>query len=326
MEQGLKDIDLLIVRYLNNEESRDDKVILDRWIHSSLENKRYFTRMVKTWEHSHIYLQDEIFADERYNRFKQLLFKRRMRRFVYSVSAIASIALLIIAIRFLIPTYTPLVSVAANDQKKEIILPDGSLVWLNKNSSIQYPENFKTSRKLYLTGEAYLDVKSNAEQPFTVETSDFTIHVLGTRFVVTDYSEEKVAEAVLESGLIQLVSQKSGEEVLLHPGQMVTYEKAKGNIRLESVDVRNFTEWINNHLVFENTPLKDVFTQLEKWYGITIKCKDTEILQTPVSFTVDTETYEEILNTLQIIAPFTWNIGLDKSERSPVIDIKNIRR
>ncbi|WP_352421388.1 FecR domain-containing protein [Proteiniphilum sp.] len=307
MRQALKDVDSLIVRYLDNEATYEEKAKLSMWLNFSEENKRYFIRMIKTWERSHIYLQDEERASERFTHLRQLLFRRKVRRVVYGSSAAAAIVLLLLAVRFFMPlSGVSLLTAATSDQKKEVVLPDGSIVWLNRNSTIQYPENFTSYRKVYLNGEAYFDVTNNKEQPFIVETSDLTIQVLGTQFLVTNYSEEMIAEAVLESGTIQLMAGEAGEEFLLHPNQMFTYDKALGETRLESVDATNFTDWINSRLVFENTRLTDVFTQLEKWYGIRIECKDAGVLQTPVSFTIDTETKEEILNILQAVVPFNW--------------------
>lgn len=322
MKKEVKDIDSLIVSYLDNEASCEEKAMLDMWINFSQDNKRYFVRMVKTWERSHIYLQDEARAGERFSGFRQLLFRRKMRRMAYGISAAVAVALLIVAIRVFMPSSDCLLlSDATSEQKKEVVLPDGSVVWLNKNSRIQYPEDFISHRKVYLAGEAYFDVAHNKGQPFVVETSALAIRVLGTRFVVTDYSEGAVAEAVLESGLIQLITQKTGEEFLLHPGQMVTHDRVLGETRLESVDAGNFTDWIKSRLVFENTPLEDVFIQLEKWYGIKIECMDDVVLETPVSFTVDSETKEEILNTLRVVAPFSWKLEPDRGERTPVITV-----
>lgn len=318
----MKDIDSLIVKYLDNEAADEEKAMLDEWINFSQDNKHYFNRMVKAWEQSRIYLQDEGSAGKRFLRFRQLLHQGRLRRIAYGSSAAAAVALIVLAIRFFVPSpVVVLLSEAAFDQKKEVVMPDGSVVWLNKNSRIQYPEDFVSHRKVYLTGEAYFDVTENRGRPFVVETSDLTVRVLGTRFVVTDYNDEEVAEAVLESGKIQLVTQKTGEAFLLHPGQMASHNRTLGETRLESVDARHFTDWIKNRLVFENTDLKDVFMQLEKWYGIKIKCADAAFLQTPVSLTVDVETKEEILNTLQMVVPFIWRPEPNHGERSPTVTV-----
>lgn len=318
----MKDIDSLIVKYLDNEAADEEKVMLDEWINFSQDNKHYFNRMVKAWEQSHIYLQDEDCAGKRFLHFRQLLHQGRLRRITYGSSAAAAVALIVLAIHFFMPSsVVVLLSEVAFDQKKEVVLPDGSVVWLNKNSRIQYPEDFVSHRKVYLTGEAYFDVTENRGRPFVVETSDLTVRVLGTRFVVTDYNDEEVAEAVLESGKIQLVTQKTGEAFLLHPGQMASHNRALGETRLELVDAHHFTDWIKNRLVFENTDLKDVFMQLEKWYGIKIKCADATVLQTPVSLTVDIETKEEILNTLQVVVPFIWRLEPSQGERSPTVTV-----
>lgn len=322
MKLDIEDIDWLIARYLDNETTSDEKAMLDEWINSSQDNRRYFVHMVKAWEYSHVSLQDEKYVTKRFSHFEQFLFRRKIRRVIYAVSTAAAVALLIIAIRFIIPgSDESLLSETTDDQKREIVLPDGSVIWLNKNSLIQYPENFKLHRKVYLTGEAYFDVTKNEGQPFVVETSDLTIQVLGTRFVVTDYHEGNVSETVLESGMIKLTAQKTGEELILQPGQMATHDRAMGETSLRPVDAHHFTDWIKDSLVFENTPLKDVFTQLEKWYGIKIICEDAGILQIPVSFSVDTEAKEEILSTLQIVVPFIWKEKTGLGEKTPVITV-----
>ncbi|MFA6701882.1 MAG: FecR family protein [Dysgonamonadaceae bacterium] len=318
----MEDIDLLIVKYLDNEATFDEKAMLENWINSSQDNRHYFIRMVKAWENSHIYLQDETIAEERFFRFGQLLRKRKTRRLAYSLSAVAAVALLVLVIRFFVPAQNVLLlSEATIDQKKEIVLPDGSIVWLNKNSCIKYPKNFKSNREVFLTGEAFFDVTKKNGKPFTVKTEELTVQVLGTRFVVTDYIEGKTAEAVLETGKIKLKVQEKGEEFTLQPGQMVTHNNENGKTQLQTVDTHHFTGWINNSLVFENTHMKDVITQLEKWYGIKIECKNDAILQTPVTITVDKETKEEVLNTLQIVVPFIWEEKPNQGEKASIISI-----
>lgn len=322
MEQNIEDVDLLIVRYLDNEATSDEKTMLDVWINESQDNRRYFAHMVRTWEHSHISLQDEQYVTERFSHFSGLLFKRKIRRVIYGISTAAAVALLLLMIHFIIPSSDGiLLSEVTDNQKKEVVLPDGSIVWLNKNSQIQYPEDFKLQRRVHLTGEAYFDVIKNEKLPFIVETVDFSIEVLGTRFVVTDYNEGSVSETVLESGMIKLTAQKTGEELILQPGQMVTHDRVMGETHLQSVDAHHFTDWIKDSLIFENASLKDVFTQLEKWYGIKIVCRDGSILQVPVSFSIDAETKEEILNTLQVVVPFRWKEEPNHGEILSVITI-----
>ncbi|HBK31697.1 FecR family protein [Limibacterium fermenti] len=324
-EDSSENMDLLIVKYLDNEIDIHEKEVLDRWVSTSKENERHFIRMAKTWEQTIIRLQNERSASEHYMRFQQLLLrrKRKMHKIVYRISAVAAVLLLLSIMHFfVVPSLDdPLLTEVTFNQKKEIVLPDGSVVWLNKNSTLEYRKKFLHDRNVHITGEAYFDVTPDKKHPFTVKASDITIKVMGTEFTITNYSDEASAETVLKSGCIQLTTPKTEKEILLRPGQMVSYDKASGNVELKSVDPANFTGWINDRLVFQNTPLRHVFTQLEKWYGIAIECTDPALLQTPVSFTVDSETKEEILNTLQVIAPFAWKEQNSNNENSSTIII-----
>src|SRR5690554_55917 len=318
-----KDIDSLIVKYLENEATHEERTRLDAWIKLSKENKRYFILCVKAWEATNIHFQDGATVARQFHYFHQHLRVRKRRKIFYTISSVAAAILIIFGISYLLPSDNTLVVVAATDHKKEVRLKDGSIIWLNKNSQVQYPEDFNSLRAVYLTGEAYFDVAQNQKEPFVVETSEFLIKVLGTRFVVTDYDEGSVAETILESGEIRLETQKTGESFLLEPGQMITHDKALSTTTLEVVDASNFTNWVNSGLVFENNRLKDVFIQLEKWYGIRIECNEEALLRIPVSFSVDTETKEEILNTLTWIAPFTWSLETNVDEKYSVITIKS---
>lgn len=307
MKRDLNDIDRIITLYLSNEASSEEKAKLESWINLSKENRRYFTNMVKVWEYSITYSGDNESHEKRFQHFQQQALKRRNRRISYITSAVAAVALLVLAINFFIVSPKAMLTAEANsDEKKEIVLPDGSTVWLNRNSTIHYPKNFTKNREVQLKGEAYFDVVQNIEKPFTVETPSLQIEVLGTTFVVTDYDENKIAETVLKSGKINLVAQKTGDVFLMGPNQMIKHDKTKGETKLEMVDAHNFTDWVKNSLVFDNTRLENVFIQLEKWYGIRIVCEDASILRTPVSFTVDVESKEEILDILQGVVSFSW--------------------
>lgn len=268
-----------------------------------------------------MHVQDPAAVSRRYSRFEQRYLPRKRRKIIYTMSSVAAVLLLIIGIYIFLPSDKPHLVVSTLDHKKEVKLPDGSVIWLNKNSKVTYPEDFTSHRAVQLTGEAYFDVVHNPRKPFTVKTAGLFIEVLGTQFVVTDYEEENAAEAVLKAGKVQVETPQTGESYLLHPGQMVTYDKELSTTRLETVDSQNFTNWVNNSLNFKNTSLKDAFIQLEKWYGIRIECKDTHLLQTPVSFSVDTESQEEILDILTLIAPFTWKHADHEEGKTPTIII-----
>lgn len=305
---NMEDIDVLIIKYLDNHADASEKKALNDWINISNDNERYFVHMAQIWELSFINLQDSSYAEERFARFQQLLHKQKTRRINLIISSVAAVVLLFFVIQLLTPSFgNDLLSVTTLGEKKKIELSDGSVVWLNKFSSLQYSEKFFQDRTVRLTGEAYFEVVTDREHPFFVRTNNLTIKVLGTKFVVTDYEDDKFAETVLQSGSIHLKTEKSAKEFLLVPGQKMTYDIESGDTQLELVDAHHFSDWTNNRLLFENTKLKDVFIQLEKWYGIKIESTDTELLQTPVSFTLDKEPLSEILFLLQQITNFNWS-------------------
>jgi ferric-dicitrate binding protein FerR (iron transport regulator) len=161
-------------------------------------------------------------------------------------------------------------------KQSEVTLSDGTHIWLNSGSQLSYPSEFKKeSREVYLVGEAFFDVKSNAAQPFYVITREFKIKVIGTRFNVCAYDNDRVVQAVLQRGKIS-----AGKNTLfaatvdLLPGERIVYDKESNEISKDKVNVEFFTSWINGYLYFENQPIAEVFKKLERQYNQKIKAEE----------------------------------------------------
>lgn len=147
-------------------------------------------------------------------------------------------------------------------------LPDGTEVWLNSQSSLRFPEAFAASeRKVYLQGEAFFDVKKNTECPFIVSMSQGDIRVYGTRFNITDY-ENAPLSAVLVEGSIGFCPE-NGNPVRLHPSQRLTYNRADGNVSIETVDTSVYTAWVEKRFVFKGQTLEEIMNTLARWYDFT---------------------------------------------------------
>lgn len=160
-------------------------------------------------------------------------------------------------------------------KQSEITLSDGTHIWLNSGSQLSYPSEFKKeSREVYLIGEAFFDVKPNAAQPFYVITREFKIKVIGTRFNVCAYNNDRVIQTVLEKGKIA-----AGKNTLfsstfdLMPGGRLSYDKESKEFTEDKVNVQLFTSWINGYLYFENQPITEVFKKLERHYNQKIKAE-----------------------------------------------------
>lgn len=147
-------------------------------------------------------------------------------------------------------------------------LADGTKVWLNSQTQLRFPEAFEgTERRVYLKGEAFFDVARSTEHPFIITTDRGSIRVYGTRFNVTDYAGTPLS-AVLVEGSIGFNPTK-GEEVKLHPSQRMVYNESTGATRVETVDVSQYTAWIDHLFVFNGERLEDIMNTLARWYNFT---------------------------------------------------------
>ena len=188
-------------------------------------------------------------------------------------------------------------------ERKEIILSDGTKIWLNSGSKIVYNEKFeKGNRKVKLFGEAFFDVVKNPQWPFIVETSQLSIKVLGTKFNVKAYSEDKTIETTLESGLISLQQEgkKSGSDntFIIKPQQKATFNKKEQKLLLEDVDSYRYTSWKEGRLVFDNDDIHEAIIKLEKRYGIKISMIG-EKKNDRITLTITDEGIEQAIKLLQ---------------------------
>ncbi len=149
----------------------------------------------------------------------------------------------------------------------QILLPDGTKVWLNAASTLRYPVAFTgNERRVTLNGEAYFEVAHNPQQPFYVDAGGSTIRVLGTHFNVYAYENEQQLKATLVEGAVNL--SKDGQTVLLKPNQQATIDKSTGKIIRTEIDVWNALAWKNGYFRFEKASLEDIFTAISRWYDI----------------------------------------------------------
>lgn len=304
------DYDILIAKYLDNEIAHDEKTQLSSWVKLSNAHEAHFVHTAKAWENSLIEMQDKTLVQQRFQQFfNQIQREKKHTLYTWALSGAAAVVLLFIGLQLWQPHFLfgeKMLKVVAENAKKQVILPDSSIVWLNAGSSLTYPSKFKKNRNVYLIGEGYFDVKKEKKHVFSVQTDHVTIDVLGTKFLITDRHDRNLTETVLESGKVNLTIHPSGKKIAMKPNQRVMYDKMTGTTDLQIVNASNYTQWRQQNIVFENTPLSDVFIQLEKWYNIEIACNNNSLLNIPVSLTIDEEPLKDVLNILQQITSLGW--------------------
>ena len=150
----------------------------------------------------------------------------------------------------------------------QVVLADGTKVWLNSASRLIYPQSFMgKERRVVLSGEAFFDVAHDAERPFIVETSRMNVKVLGTRFNVNDYDDNEEVSTTLVNGSVEIVSGDQ-QAFRLVPGEQA-YGK-ENELEKREVNVRLYTSWIDGKFLFNNTELEEIAKQISRWYDVEI--------------------------------------------------------
>lgn len=167
-----------------------------------------------------------------------------------------------------------------------LMLADGSQVWLNSETELRFPLHFSGDcREVYLKGEGYFDVKSDAAKPFIVHTEAGDVKVLGTAFNVSVYRSDAIV-ATLERGAISYVGE-DGEETRIRPGEQLTYQSGGGEPLVREVNTRPYTTWKDHLFSFEEQRLDDIMEILARWYDFQVFFESEELKGLEFSGTLD---------------------------------------
>jgi len=151
----------------------------------------------------------------------------------------------------------------------QIILPDGSKVWLNSSSSLKYPAVFLgNKREVELSGEAYFEIAHDKAKPFIVRSAGQFVKVLGTHFNINSYPDKSPAKTTLLEGSIALSENAAGPARKMTPGQQAVLTPS--GFQIAAVDTEESIAWKNGYFLFKNTDLKTLLAQLERWYDVDI--------------------------------------------------------
>lgn len=158
----------------------------------------------------------------------------------------------------------------------ELELSDGTRVWLNSVSQLRYPVQFTgKERKVYLSGEAYFDVKTDSLRPFIVESGGMNVRVYGTEFNVTAYRDEKLRTTLVQGKVgIKVDGEK---ELLLRPGQMAEYDAQTKHLEVQEVNTYLYTAWIEGTFAFKDETIEEIMGRLSRWYDLNVFYANEEV-------------------------------------------------
>jgi len=214
--------------------------------------------------------------------------------------------------RFVFPT-PDMLAVQAGNQMKEVVLPDGSLVTLNKEAELIYPEKFNRSqRNLKLIGEAFFEVVSNPARAFVVNVDQKAlVQVLGTSFNISpDENGESISVQVLEGRVAFSSTLKGSDKVILLKDEQATLT-AGTIIRADTVD-RNFLAWKTGQLFFVQDYLGEVIRQLSAYYDIEIALDKSVNTKLSFTSTLNNQDLESILDEISLVLRLDYRYEDDK--------------
>ncbi|MCC8153119.1 MAG: FecR family protein [Tannerellaceae bacterium] len=165
------------------------------------------------------------------------------------------------------------------DSVKNIVLPDGSRVWLAESATLTYPVTFPgTGREVFLDGEAYFEIEKDSSISFVVKTDANQIRVVGTSFSVNTHYEGTINEVILTSGTVQLQRLDGIGLINLHPGQKALYSKESNTVEINEVDLSQLTAWKYGLITLSNSSIENILKCLKETYHTSIQM-DTSTLQ-----------------------------------------------
>lgn len=196
-------------------------------------------------------------------------------------------------------------------------LPDGSKIWLHSGSKISYPQDFGVkTRMLSLAGEAYFEIAKNQDLPFTVQTKELKVTVIGTKFNIHDYSNEDQAIVDLIEGKISLENCLRDEDTIcLSPNQRAFQSKKTGRISVTNISTSKSRDWINNKLFFDEVSLPDVVKELERAYDVKIEITDDKLLNLKIFGSFDTreQSIRDIFDIMTATGHFRYTVTNENS-------------
>jgi transmembrane sensor len=302
--------EIQLLNYLLGKAGEEERRRIEEWLHGNEAHREYLDQLEKVWvetgkirpvpvavdvDAAWERMLGRISGEERETPVRSL-------RYVWTVAAIllVSFGLYFVAKMFLIPPEQ--VELTSTSAIVKDTLPDGSRISLNRNSKLTYPGKFgRKMRQVTLTGEAFFDVKHDAEQPFVIEAGKAMIKVLGTSFNVKAYTGSDV-EVSVEQGLVMLFTVDPATNdtlsVLLPAGTsgVLPVNSMQPEVMERTSPDRLF--WLDRTLEFRQTELSEVFAVLSGHFGIIVRSGQPEILNCRLSATFRNESLETILEVI----------------------------
>ena len=271
--------DELLIAYFKGEVSDEEAQQITEWIEAKIEHQRYYQQLCRLFEVSY-WIED--IPEQRDMAFPKKTKALPWKHYVISFMKVAAIFVLGFALHFFLnwqkTTHHELQHQihVPTGQHVEIMLADGSKVWLNSGSTLTFPSKFNGKKRMVeLDGEGFFEVKSDKEHPFIVSTSKYQVKAVGTSFNIYDYQDSPQFEAALLNGKVEVTTNaKKSSVVILTPNQRAAL--CQGVLKVKPIENANNYLWRKGILYF-NEPLLEVFDKLQEYYDIEFQIRNSSL-------------------------------------------------
>ncbi|NWJ50433.1 MAG: FecR family protein [Bacteroidetes bacterium] len=346
----------LITRVLTGEASVEEKECLLSWIEESKSNKKLFFEMKDIWDVSQASLDDRFNSTQSWERFRNQIElneeeeqEENRNHILISFLRIAAIVIVSVGLSWLVfNLMPPKAQLSARNEvitpkgsKTQIVLPDGTKVWLNAESKLTYYSDYNgEKRDVLLSGEGFFEVVKNPNKPFIVKTGKIDIKAFGTAFNVKSYPSDGFVETTLINGVVTIERVSTKKTLaILKPNQKSIFYKddirpnltnilklnkqkiskdsiievnALENILLAQTNTELQTAWKEQKLYFTSETFDEIAIKLERWYGVTIHLQSDDLMNERFTgkFTHN-EPLVQVLEAIKITTPITYTIKLN---------------
>lgn len=344
-----EEVKLLLVKYITGEAAPQELEQVKQWISAHPENEQYFAQLYETW-HNMLYLQPKVVNKySAYDKFSGKIEPQthpRYPRLIYWGKVAACVALLTAVSVTFYKRYSKNIQsvkqIAVNHGYiKKVVLGDGTLVWLNAGSKLNYTADFgKTTRTVYLEGEAFFEIAPGKKEiPFIVNTKNYTVRDIGTKFNLKAYATDQFLETTVVKGEVSVEgnAESSNREmnriyVKHHQVLRIYYQPKKESYSYAAPDTKNMNEmqvtevdeaklnlydgWKDNLLVFEDATLKEMAGVLERRYNVSIHINNDEIAKIRYS-----GSFKNVPDIEKVLSLIMENTPIDYTRNGDVINI-----
>lgn len=309
-EENLKK---LFQKYLDNTCTQEEKKYLDELFESYIDDTDYGESNSMDDEQA---LQSKLFEKVKdtiktSEKHQQTNFKKKSNTPIWAIAASVAILLGLGMFWFsyrkdktvdtAIPNMVTISRTTLAGEKKEVHLSDGSVVYLNSESTLSYDADFGKgdTRSVKLVGEAFFEVAPDKSKPFIIESGSIITEVKGTSFNVMAFPENKDIAITVLTGVVDVSKSGESSKIQLEPNKQALFNKEAGQINVLAVDALQSINWKNGILHFEEAQLEDVLKTLERWYGVDIITEDLTLNKCTLTSTFDRSSLYEVLESIK---------------------------